>query len=105
MIQPVFNLCSEYRVKANCGVDMLFTVSTSVTNSCINNPDSVTAGWACPSPGVHAGDRSRYYNLGYSATAGDNGATCANVDECADGLSATGTVDCGRGSCVDNDGS
>ena len=98
-------LCSEHGVKANCGVETSFTVSTSVTNDCINNPDSATAGWACPSPGVHASDYNCYCNAGYRATADDNGATCANVDICADGLSATDTVDCGRGTCVDNDGS
>ena len=101
----VSNLCSEHGVKANCGVETSFTVSTSVTNDCINNPDSATAGWACPSPGVHASDYNCYCNAGYRATADDNGATCANVDICADGLSATDTVDCGQGTCVDNDGS
>ena len=97
MIQPVSHLCSEHGVKANCGVETSFTVPKSVTNDSINNPDSVTAGWACPPPGVHADDYSLYYNASYSATAGDNAATCANVDECVDRLSAAGTVDCGQG--------
>ena len=82
----VSHLGSEHGVKANCGVETSFTVSTSVTNDCINNPDSVTSGWADQSPGVHAGDYSCYCNAGFRATAGDNGATCAYVDECADSL-------------------
>ena len=102
----VSHLCSEHGVLANCAEDVNgFSVSTAVTNDCINNADSVSQGWACPSPGEHAGDYSCYCNAGYRATAGDDGATCANVDECADGVSATGTVDCGPGSCVDNEGS
>ena len=100
-------LCSEHGVSVNCGtVPGAFNVDTRVNLDCINNPDSESAGWACIDSGTWIGTYSCICNVGYRAgAAGDDGAACLNVDECADGVSATGTVDCGGGTCVDNDGS
>ena len=73
-----------------------------MTGACVSHEYPTCSGTVCPANGD--GSKGRYKckcNLGYHA----NGVNCADIDECTVGVSATETVDCGVGTCVNNDGS